>query len=134
MSQERMYRQFLLETENRIAPQKHAKPRFQESIDTFILGFLACAVGVVVLIVVLFGIAGRPVSDWFKISRYPQPSIACAVAAVAGEVLGLAGIALAWIRRRTISLFSTVGSAMCVLNIILFSIYELSINLFAGAR
>jgi hypothetical protein len=130
MSSESTYRQFLLETEKRIAPQKHAKPRFQESIDTFILGSLSCAVGVVVLIVVLSGIAGRPVRDWYKISRYPQPSTTCAVAAVVGELLGVAGIALALFRRRTISPLSTLGTMMCLSHILLFYIHYVVIYLF----
>lgn len=135
MSQESTYRQFLLETERRTAPrQRNVKSRFEESTATRVLGSLSCAVGIVVLIVVLGSIARRPVRDWLRITRYPQPSIACAVAAVVGEVLGVAGVAFAWIRRRTISLLSLVGSAMCVLHVLLFSIHDVLIHFLSGAR
>jgi hypothetical protein len=130
MSPDRLYRQFLLESGKKSEPDPTATPRFQESIDTVILGSLSISVGIVVLIVVISGIAGRPIGDWYHTSRYPRPSTTCAVAAVVGELLGVAGVALSMFRRRTISRLSAIGIVMCLSHIFLFYIHSIFMYLF----
>ena len=81
------------------------KRRFRESLDTLILGSLSTAVGVVVLIALLWGMVGRPVQGWNEApiasgTKYLIPTKDCGIAAVVGEFLGLAGIVVAKIPAR----------------------------------
>jgi hypothetical protein len=128
MTPEPVFRQFLLAMGETTAPERDVKPWFRETLDTSILGCLSCSVGIIVLIVVISGIVGKRVEDWHKnkpvlnakSTPYLEPSDRCAIAVVAGEALGLTGIALAWIRGRTISLLSILGTIMCLIHIFIF--------------
>jgi hypothetical protein len=130
MYSELSYRHSPRESRKKVPPESRPKSRFRETLDTAILGSLSSSVGIVVLIVVMSGLIGRRVSDWHedkfiyttRVINYLEPSSTCAVATVVGEILGLAGIALAWNRRRTISPLSTIGTLTCLLHMFLFFI------------
>ncbi len=126
MPPEVAYRQHLLKTQ----PARHAGRRrsFRESLGTLILGVLSIAIGVFLLIVLLAGIARRPFPGWStpafgSSASYYIPSKDCAIAAIAGECLGLAGVLLARYRHGTISLLSVLGTALCLLHISLFFLH-----------
>jgi hypothetical protein len=93
----------------------------RESLDTFVLGSLSTSVGVVVLIALISEIRGHHVGGWFEEPIRSQgghviPSLTCAIAAVAGECLGLAGILLARSRERAISPLATWGTTLCMVH------------------
>jgi uncharacterized Tic20 family protein len=137
MSSTNGFRQFLLATGRPIAPDVDARPRLREALDTAILGSLSSLVGIVVLIVAIRGIIGKPVPDWHTekliysktFINYLEPSPMCAIAAVLGELMGLAGIALAWSRGRTISLLSALGTTLCLSHIFIFFYHWISISI-----
>ena len=104
------------------------RPRFRESLDTLILGTLSTSIGVVLMTALAWGIAGRPIPGWneraISISAsYYIPSKDCAIAALIGESLGVAGIVLAKYRHHTISPVSTAGTILCLLHMSLFFLH-----------
>jgi hypothetical protein len=108
-------------------PRASRKPRFRESLDTLVLGTLSTSIGVVLLIALAAGIAGRPIPGWneraISSAYYYVPSKDCAIAALVGDCLGLVGIMLARHRHGTISLLSTLGTAFSLLHIFLFFLF-----------
>jgi hypothetical protein len=127
------YRQFVL----KIGPQRKIeagrKTRFRESLDTLTLGALSTAIGVVLLIAMAAAIARRPIPGWTEramigsSASYYVPSKDCAIAALVGECLGLAGILLAKYHRKAVSSRSTLGTAMCLLHIFMYFLWGLFI-------
>ncbi|MGO9469676.1 MAG: hypothetical protein ACLQVF_36700 [Isosphaeraceae bacterium] len=92
-----------------------------ESAGTAVLGALSFSVGIFVLVIAtspLFGI--RTFDDWHRNewshgADHRFPSEVVAMAAVVGEALGLAGLALGWLRNRTLSLVSLAGLLTCLI-------------------
>ncbi len=94
--------------------------RVSESAGTAVLGGLSLSIGIFLLVIAaspLFGI--RTFDDWHQ-SEWSLgadrrfPSLVVAIAAVAGEGLGLAGLALGRLRNRTLSAISLAGVLMCL--------------------
>ena len=54
---------------------------------------------------------------------YYIPSKDCAIAALAGDCLGVAGVLLARFRHGTVSLLSALGIALSLLHILLFFLF-----------
>jgi hypothetical protein len=109
-------------------PEADRRPRFRESLDTLLLGALSTSIGLVLLNALAAGIARRPIPGWNERAISPSayyyvPSKDCAIAALVGEVLGLAGIFLATRRHGTTSLLSTLGTALSLLHIFLFFLF-----------
>jgi hypothetical protein len=109
-------------------PGDGRRPRFRESLDTLLLGVLSTSIGLVLLIALCAGIVRRPIPGWNEraissSAYYFVPSKDCAIAAFVGIGLGLTGIMLARHRHRTISLLSTLGTAISWLHIALFFLF-----------
>ena len=125
MPSNREDRPLLLEKTPPELAQSDRKHRYRESLDTLILGSLSTSIGVVVLIVLFSGIAGRLVAGWNQEAltdrpKYVVPNKVCGVAAIAGETLGLAGILLARKRHGTISPLSILGTLISIGHIYIF--------------
>jgi hypothetical protein len=112
------------------------KMRFQESWDTLVPGLASMAIGLALLIVVCLGIRGIDVSGFHErktagwrggpsgdFIKYAAPTWQCAIAAVAGECLGLIGLAVGKWRRESISIVCVLGTAVCLLQMILFAVH-----------
>jgi hypothetical protein len=102
--------------------------RSRESLDTLMLGSLSTSIGIVVLFALLAGMVGRPVEGWNEApiasgGRYYIPTPDCGIAAVVGEFLGLAGMALGQARRGATSKLSRLGTIICLVHMYLFLIY-----------
>jgi hypothetical protein len=109
-------------------PGAGRRTRFRESMDTLLLGVPSSSIGVVLLIALAAGIAGRPIPGWNvkaigSSASYHVPSQDCAIGALVGDCLGLAGILLARFRHRTISLLPILGTALSVLHILRFFLF-----------
>ncbi len=95
--------------------------RLSESAGTSVLGLLSFLIGISVLVIAaspLFGI--RTFDDWHRSewshgADHRFPSQIVAMAAVAGEGLGLAGLALGRLRNRTLSPLSLIGLLICLI-------------------
>jgi hypothetical protein len=99
--------------------------RFRESIDTMILGSLSIAIGLVIAALLLWRIAPRaPGQRWFE-SLYANQTLgtntllACALTAVVGEWLGIAGAILAKSRGWLFLSLCLLGSVLCVVATVL---------------
>ena len=118
------YRRLVLNMRSPRGPRAAHRPRVRESLDTLVLGSLSTSIGVVLLIALVAGIFGYPILQWnekaVSAASYYIPSKICAIVAIAGEGLGLAGILLARYRHGTISPLSTLGTCMSLLHIYLF--------------
>jgi hypothetical protein len=109
-------------------PGARRRSRFRESLDTLILGTLSTSIGVVLMAAFACGVARHPIPGWNEraissSASYYIPSKDCAIAALIGEALGLAGIILARYRHDTISPTSAAGTAICFLHISLFFLH-----------
>jgi len=97
--------------------------RFSESAGTVVLGAISFLIGILVLVIAAAPLLGiRAFDDWNRYEwshgadhRFPTQVVA--MAAVAGEGLGLAGLALGWLRNRTLSPISLVGFLTCLIYI-----------------
>jgi hypothetical protein len=122
------YRQPVLKAEPSSDSQAGRRRPLRESLDTLILGALSTSIGVVLMIVLVTGIARRPIPGWSDRAFSPSasyyvPSRDCAIAAVAGEAAGLAGILLARHRHGTISPLSILGTVMSLLHVYMFFLH-----------
>jgi hypothetical protein len=122
------YRQLVVRLQPRGDPEAGRRPRLRESLDTLLLGALSTSIGVVLLIALASGVARRPIPGWNEraissSASYYIPSKDCAIAAIVGEGLGVAGILLARYRHGTISLLSTVGTVMSLFHVCLFFLH-----------
>ena len=99
----------------------------RESLDTLVLGSLSTSIGLVLLIALFAGIAQRPIPEWnekaISSASYYIPSKVCAIVAIAGECLGLAGVLVARYRHRTISPLSTLGTGLSLIHVYLFFLH-----------
>jgi hypothetical protein len=126
MPSDREYRRLSLKMgQSSLAREERKKTSFRESLDTLILGSLSTSIGVVVLIALLSGMVGRPVKGWNETpiaarTQYLIPTRDCGIAAVVGEILGLAGMLVAKIRRGAISPLSTLGTVISLIHMYLF--------------
>ncbi len=125
------YRQLCLNMSQARTGGAERKNRPRESLDTLILGSLSTSIGVVAMIALFSGMVGRPVQGWNEApiasgGRYLIPNATCGIAAVVGEFLGLAGMALAQVRRGAFSPLSTLGTTICLSHMYLFFIYVFS--------
>ncbi len=130
------YRHFVVKLVRADSPTHSPKARFQESWETLMLGTVSTAIGFAVLLVVLWGMNGKRL-EWWHVERaairagvelpvvYLMPNRFCAVAAVVGECLALAGILLGWWRRAATSLVCVLGIVICLLPMILFCAHAL---------
>ncbi len=129
------YRHFVVKLVSPDTPTHPPNTRFQESWETLLLGTASTAIGFAVLLVVLWGMRGKRL-DWWHVERaairaalelpvlYLVPNLQCAVAAVVGDCLGLAGILVGWWRRSATSLVCVLGIVTCLLPMILFCAAE----------
>ena len=118
------------------ANPRTAKPtvRFQESWETLVLGLASAAIGFAALMVVILGIrhiqvSGLSVVKLAALTRkgdaihYLAPSWQSALATVAGECLGVAGIIVGRWRRQSTSILCVLGTAVCLLHMIIFYVH-----------
>ncbi len=104
------------------------KPRWQDSLNTLLLGTLSTSIGFVLLIALASGIARRPIPGWsepaisFSASYY-IPSKDCGIGSVVGVFLGMAGILLARWRHGTSSPLSILGTVLSLGHVYVFFIY-----------
>jgi hypothetical protein len=122
------YRQFVLKMQPSREPRGVRRPRFRESLDTLILGALSTAIGIVLLIALASGVIRRPIPGWNEraigtSALYYIPSKDCAIAALVGIGLGMAGLVLARYRHGTISPLSALGVVICSLHVYLFFLH-----------
>ena len=122
------YRQLVVKLSPARGPGVVRRLRFRDSLDTLVLGSLSTAIGIVLLIALASGIARRSIPGWNEraistSANYYIPSKDCAVAALIGEGLGLAGITLARYRHNTISPLSALGTAISLLHVYVFFIH-----------
>jgi uncharacterized Tic20 family protein len=111
--------------------EKNGLFRFRETLDTTILGTLSTSVGLVVLLIELLGILGFRRVEWHDmVDDTAMPSFTFGIAAIIGEVLGLAGLALGRIRGGTISPLSLVGTIVCLIQMYLLFGQLLLLHLF----
>ncbi len=113
-------------------PPDHIKtgrtPRWRDSLDTLSLGTLSTSIGLVLLIALASGVARRPIPGWNEraisvSASYYIPSKDCAIGAVVGVFLGMAGILLARWRHGTSSPLSILGTVISLGHVYLFFIY-----------
>jgi hypothetical protein len=128
-------RPLMLETRPRRGPGSGQRPRFRESLDTLILGVLSASIGTVLLIALFSGVVRPPIPGRNEraisaSALYYNPSKDCAILALIGEGLGLAGLLLARYRHGTISPLSALGTALCLLHIDLFFLHVSVMELF----
>ncbi len=115
-------------------PRPRRRPRSRESLDALILGTLSMSIGVVLMIALVAGVVRRPFRGWSelvirsKVSYY-IPSKDCALMALVGVYLGLAGILLVRRRHGTLSPLSVAGTSIGSLHIYLFFLYVWLIGL-----
>ena len=107
------------------------KARIRESLDTLVLGSLSTSVGVVVMLGLISGMIGRPVEGWNQaqiasVGKYLVPTLDWGIAAIVGEVLGVAGMLVGYIRRGAISPLSVLGTIICLSQMHLFFVYIFS--------
>ncbi len=118
------YRRLVLNMQSPRRPRADRRRPIRESLDTLVLGSLSTSIGVVLLIVVVAGIVRQPIPEWNEKAisgvSYFVPSKVCAIVAIAGEGLGLAGILLARYRHGTISPLSILGTCMSLMHVYLF--------------
>ncbi len=110
-------------------------PRLRETLITLTLGSLATSIGVVLLVALFAGMLRRPLADWNEraitgAAPYYVPSKDCAIAAIAGVFLGVAGCHVAWRRRARFSLLSLSGVVLCLVHIFLFFSYVILMEFF----
>jgi len=97
--------------------------RFSESAGTVVLGAISFLIGILVLVIAASPLIGIQTFDdwqrneWSNGADHRFPSQVVAMAAVAGEVLGLAGLVLGRLRNRTLSPLSLVGFLTCLIYI-----------------
>jgi hypothetical protein len=128
------HRQVVLSQQPSQRPDAGPKARFRESLDTLLLGALSTSIGVVLLIALAAVVAQRPIAGWNERAispiLYSVPSKDCAIMAVVGAYLGLAGILLAKHRHGTVSVLSIVGTVISLLYVCLFFLYVSLMELF----
>jgi hypothetical protein len=129
------YRQLIVKLID--ANPRTAKPkvRIQESWETLVLGLASTAIGFAALTVVILGMRHREVSGlidkrpvaWDRYGAATlysyAPTWQSALATVAGECLGVVGIMLGRWRRQATSILCVLGTAVCLLHMILFYVH-----------
>jgi hypothetical protein len=102
-------------------PEKQRLFRFRETLDTTILGTLSTSIGLVVLFIGLSGLLGFHHREWHDLlGKAVVPSFVFRVATIVGEGLGLAGLALGWMKGGTIPPLAAAGTIVGVIQIYLF--------------
>jgi len=115
------YRELLLKLCGENRHKKVTASRFRESIETTVLGVLSTFIGLVVLALILPGSVRVPVlgpiqSPLANQSLDSIPRAVCALTAIVGECLGIAGIILARSRGRLLSPLCLLGIVLCLLH------------------
>lgn len=114
------FRQFVFKMAEANRPEQKRWLRFQETLDTTILGTLSTSLGVVVLVIGLLGSFGIGRLGWHEQVRgKPMPSTTFGLAAIVGEMLGVAGLTLGQMRGRTIPPLSALGTLICLIQMYL---------------
>jgi hypothetical protein len=117
MENGRDYRQLVFKMAEASQPEKKSWVRFQETLDTTILGTLSTSVGVIVLIFGIYGILRFPrvgLHDPMGVNTF------LGIAVIAGEMLGVAGLTIGRLRDGTISPLAALGTAICLVVCIYF--------------
>jgi hypothetical protein len=117
MENGRDYRQLVFKMAEASQPEKKSWVRFQETLDTTILGTLSTSVGVIVLIYGIYGVLRFP-----RVGLHEPMGVnaVLGIAALTGEMLGVAGLAIGRLRDGTISPLAAFGTAICLLVMYLF--------------
>ncbi|MHB1559976.1 MAG: hypothetical protein ACYC61_21200 [Isosphaeraceae bacterium] len=110
-------------------------PRLRETLVTLAFGTLATSIGIVLLVALFAGMLRRPLAGWNEraitgAAPYYVPSKDCAVAAIAGVLLGVVGCSVAWRRRARLSVLSVSGVVLCLVHIFLFFSYVFLMEFF----
>jgi hypothetical protein len=111
------YRQLVFKMAEASQPEKQSWTQFQETLDTTVLGTLSTSVGVVVLIIGVSGILG-----FHRAESHNQMlgNTMLGIAAIVGEMLGVAGLTIGRVRNGTISPLAALGTVTCLLQMYLF--------------
>jgi hypothetical protein len=128
------YRGFVVKLVDANPHKPKPKVRFDESWETLVLGLASSVIGLTMLSVVVMCFMGRRVNGltderiagWNRDNtpiKYPAPNRASAIAAVAGECLGLAGIVLGRWRRMATSVLCVLGTLICLLDMLVFYVH-----------
>ena len=106
------YRQFVFKMAEASQPEKKSWLQFRETLDTTILGTLSTSIGVVVLIIGISDILGIRRADWHGLKL---GNAELGVAAIVGELLGVAGLTVGRVRHGTVSPLAALGTAICLI-------------------
>jgi hypothetical protein len=123
------YRDFVVRLVEANPHTRKPKPRFAESWETRALGLASIVIGSTMLSVVALGLMGVHINglhdERFARSprtgltvKYQVPNRNGALAAVAGECLGVAGIVLSGWRRTRTPLLCLLGTVICLVHIV----------------
>lgn len=128
-------RQLVLPPESSAQRVDERTPRLRETLVTLAFGSLATSIGVVLLVALFAGMLRRPLAGWNEraitgAAPYYVPSKDCAIAAIAGVFLGVAGCYIAWKRRARFSVLSISGLVLCLAHIFLFFSYVVLMEFF----
>jgi hypothetical protein len=128
------YRELVMKLVSAKSEPAGSNVRVHESWETLVLGLVSTAIGVGVLIVALYGMRNIRV-EGFNVEKptaryngntpiqFLAPSWQSALAAVAGECVGLIGIVVGRWRRSAISILCVLGTVICLLHMVLFYVH-----------
>ena len=113
MENDHDYRQFVFRMVEARQPEEKPWLQFRETLDTAILGTLSASVDVVVLII------GVSEMLKFSLAEWQGMMLMLGIAAIVGELLGVAGLTIGRVKNGAISPLAAIGTVACFIQMYL---------------